>query len=235
MTDSRADRGTAVPAPSLPALLAKAAANPGPAFRRARALAKGHWYKAWFRLRGYRFTAGRNFRVYGSLSLRGPGSVAFGDDVTIQGRATPWTQSRAARIVIGNNVMMSSPRFGCVQEILVGDDCIIASAQFTDTDFHSVRADRRSEAAPIRVAPVRLERNVWIGENAAILPGTVIGENSVVGFAAVCMRAYPANVVILGNPGKVVGPIPALPGEERAVSAPDAVLVRDADPSIAGR
>ena len=199
------------------ALLAKALADPALSFRRARALAKGFWYKGWFRLRGFRFKAGRNFRVNGSLSLRGPGSVTFGDDIVINGHVTPWTQSREARIVIGNNVMLGSTRFGCVQEIIIGDDCLLASAQFTDTDFHSIRADRRTGDAPVRVAPVRLERNVWIGENAAILPGTVIGENSVVGFAAVCMRSYPANVVILGNPGKVVGPIP---GYERAGAQP---------------
>lgn len=194
-------------------LLTKAMTNPGLAFRRARSLAKGHWYKLWFPLRGYRFRAGRNFRVNGSLSLYGPGSVTFGDDVVINGHVTPFTQSREARIVIGNNVMLGSARFGCVQEITVGDDCLLASAQFTDTDFHSVRADRRRDGAPVRVAPVRIGRNVWIGENAAILPGTVIGENSVVGFATVCMRSYPADVVILGNPGKVVGPIP---GADRA-------------------
>ena len=232
MTALAADDARVIAASSTRSLAAKALAKPGVAFRRVRALAKGHWYKAWFRLRGFRFTAGRNFCVNGSLSLRGPGSVTFGDDVIINGHVTPWTQSRDARIVIGNNVMLGSTRFGCVQEIIVGDDCLLASAQFTDTDFHSTRADRRSDAAPIRVAPVRLERNVWIGENAAILPGTVIGENSVVGFAAVCMRSYPANVIILGNPGKVVGPIP---GHERAVAAPGAEQPSSPEPAPVGR
>lgn len=199
--------------------LARGLADPGLAYRRVRALAKGHWYKFWFRLRGFRFTAGRNFRVNGSLSLRGPGTVIFGDDILINGHVTPWTQSPDARIVVGNNVMLGSTRFGCVKEIVIGDDCLLASAQFTDTDFHSVQANRRSDDAPIRVAPIRIERNVWIGENAAILPGTTIGENSVVGFATVCMRPYPANVIILGNPGKVVGPIPAAGGPTAAASA----------------
>ena len=209
-------------------LLARGLSDPALAFRRARALAKGHWYKIWFRLRGFRFTAGRNFRVNGSLSLRGPGTVIFGDDIVINGHVTPWTQSPKARIVIGNNVMLGSTRFGCVKEIVIGNDCLIASAQFTDTDFHSVQANRRTDEAPIRVAPVRLERNVWIGENAAILPGTTIGENSVVGFATVCMRPYPANVVILGNPGKVVGPIPA--AGMPAVEAPASVIASPVSP-----
>lgn len=204
--------------------LAKALANPGRGLAVARALLKGHWYRWWYAARGIRFRAGRNFRVNGSLSIRGPGEVVFGDDVLVNGDCTPWTYTPEARIVIGDNVILGSTRFGCVQEIVVGDDCLLASAAFTDSDYHSARADRRAPDgnAPIRVAPVRLERNVWIGENAGILPGTVIGENSVVGYGAICMRPYPPNVVILGNPGKVVGPIPEMPARPNAadVAAP---------------
>lgn len=224
------------PSPAAKSRLAQAAARPGRAWQVGRALLKGHFYKRWYALRGIRFRAGRNFRVYGSLSVRGPGEVIFGDDVTINGDATPWTYTREARISIGHNVMMGSARFGCMREISVGDDSIIAAVQFTDTDWHSARADRRTDAAPVRIAPVRIERNVWVGENAAILAGTTIGENSVVGFAAICMRAYPPNVTILGNPAKVVGPIPALPdtaastpatgaGEARLPDAPPAANV----------
>jgi acetyltransferase-like isoleucine patch superfamily enzyme len=214
--------------------LVRAFREPGLAVRRVRALVKGHWYKVWFRLRGFRFKAGRNFRVNGSLSLRGPGTVVFGDDIVINGHVTPWTQSPAARIVIGNNVMLGSTRFGCVKEIVIGDDCLLASAQFTDTDFHSVQANRRTDEAPVRVAPIRIERNVWIGENAAILPGTTIGENSVVGFATVCMRPYPANVVILGNPGKVVGPIPGTEPPAAIVSPPPGAGVVLVEAALAG-
>jgi maltose O-acetyltransferase len=78
-----------------------------------------------------------------------------------------------------------------------------------DTDFHSIRADRRSASAPVRVAPVEVGPNVWVAAAAALLPGTIIGENSVVGCAAVCMRDYPANKVIIGNPAKVAMPVPA--------------------------
>lgn len=209
-------------APRGPSRLAQAISRPGRAWYVARALLKGHFYKRWYALRGIRFRAGRNLRVHGSLSVRGPGEVIFGDDVTVNGHATPWTYSREARIVIGSNVIMGSARFGCVREITVGDDCLLAAVQFTDTDWHSARADRRTDAAPVRVAPVRIERNVWLGENAAILAGTTIGENSVVGFGAICMRAYPPNVTILGNPAKVVGPIPPMPDAAPAAAAPSA-------------
>jgi acetyltransferase-like isoleucine patch superfamily enzyme len=54
---------------------------------------------------------------------------------------------------------------------------------------------------------VHLDENVWIGERAALLAGTRVGKNSVVGFGAICMRGYPENVIIVGNPARVSAPI----------------------------
>jgi acetyltransferase-like isoleucine patch superfamily enzyme len=90
----------------------------------------------------------------------------------------------------------------------VGRLSILARAQIRDTDFHSLAADRRSPDAVARVAPVHIGDNVWIGDRVGVLPGTRIGENSVVSFGALCAREYPANVIIVGNPGRVAAPIP---------------------------
>jgi acetyltransferase-like isoleucine patch superfamily enzyme len=113
--------------------------------------------------------------------------------------------------------MLGGTKFGCKKEITIGKDTIIATASLTDTDFHSIKADRRKEGAAVRVAPIVIAENVWIGQFAGIMPGTKIGTNSVVSFATVCMREYPANVVIIGNPGKVAMP---LPGSETPSPAP---------------
>jgi acetyltransferase-like isoleucine patch superfamily enzyme len=188
--------------------LNRALREPGRAAAVLLALLRGHWYKGYYRLRGVRFRAGEDFRVFGSLSVRGPGEVVFGDHVVVGGKATPWTHDPNARIVVGDNVMMGATRFGCVCEIVIGRDCILAEASIMDSDFHSVHVDRHSDTAPVRVAPVHIAENVWISQGAAVLAGTRIGKNSVVGFGAVCMRAYPENVIIMGNPAKVVAPVP---------------------------
>lgn len=199
--------------------------EPAKAIRVGLALLRGRWYKAWYRVTGKRFRAGRNLRIFGSLSLSGPGEVIFGHDVVVLGHATPWTHSQEARIVIGDRVLLGDTSFGCAQEITIGDDCLLARSSIMDTDFHSVRADRRFADAPVRVMPVHIANNVWIGQQAGILPGTRIGENSVVSFGAVCAREYPANVVLVGNPAKVAMQIP-VEGRERgsygALSSPAA-------------
>lgn len=192
----------------------RAVKEPGAAILYALALLKGYWYRAILWALGRDFRAGRRFRAFGRLSVRGPGSVVFGDNVALWGRVNAWTYSPDARIVIADDVMMSGTRFACAREIRVGRNSILADAGIRDTDMHSTRADRRSPAAPIRVAPVEIGENVWVAAGALIMPGITIGENSVIGAAAVCMRSFPANKVILGNPAKVAMPIPSIGDNE---------------------
>ncbi|MBK8005212.1 MAG: acyltransferase [Gemmatimonadetes bacterium] len=165
------------------------------------ALARGWLTVRWYRLRGFRVRAGRNFRIFGQLKLSGPGEVIFGDDVRIDMLVTPFTHHPDARIEIGNNCFLNGTRFGCFQSIQVGDNGILAQAMLMDTNFHSTGADRHNPEAPVKVAPISLAENVWVAAQAGLLPGTRVGRNSVVGFGAVCSGEFPANVIIAGKPG----------------------------------
>jgi len=197
------------PYADLGAQLGRVVREPSHALEVSLALLKGRWYKFWYRLRGLRFTAGRNFRVFGTLVLSGPGEVIMGDNISLMGRVTPWTHGREARITIGDGTMMDGVRLGCAQAISIGRDCIIAECRITDTDFHSTHVNRRTDpTAPIRTAPVIVEDNVWISLEVGLLPGAWIGRNSAVGYGSVCVRRYPENVILFGNPAKVVAPVP---------------------------
>jgi acetyltransferase-like isoleucine patch superfamily enzyme len=186
------------------ALIAHALREPGVAIREGRAILKGLRCRAWCRLRGLRLKAGRNLRIDGRLILRGPGAVVLGDNVRIGMTVTPWTYAPDAVITIGDDSFVNGTSFACAREIRIGHRAILGRSSIMDTDFHSVRIDRHDPAAPIRVAPVILGDNVWIAAQAGILPGTRIGANSVVGFGAVCAGVFPDNVVIAGNPAKVI-------------------------------
>lgn len=47
--------------------------------------------------------------------------------------------------------------------------------------------------------------NVFIGANATILPGTHIGENSIIGAGSVVKGEIPPESIVVGNPAKIVG------------------------------
>jgi carbonic anhydrase/acetyltransferase-like protein (isoleucine patch superfamily) len=170
-------------------------------------LSRGHLVRISCAIRGVQFTAGRRLRVDGRLIVKGPGRVIIGDDVRVGGVVTPWTYRAEAIIEIGDESFINGASFGAWQSISVGKRCILGRCSIMDTDFHSISADRHNPAAPVRVRAVRVDDNVWICANAGILPGTTVGRNSVVGFGAVCAGNYPADMVIAGNPARVVRPI----------------------------
>lgn len=186
----------------------RALREPGRALVVGTALLRGWWYKVTYPVRGIRFSAGRNFRVSGRLIVRGPGRVRFGDNVRVGMTVTPWTHTPDAIIDVGDDVFLNGTRFGCARSIRIGTRCILADASIMDTDFHSTRADRHDPAAPVRVAPVEIDENVWVAASTGILAGTRIGRNSVVGFGAVLNGTFPENVIIAGNPASIIKPIP---------------------------
>ncbi len=180
--------------------LRQALAEPAHAVRVLVALIRGWWLK----LSCSNFECGSNLRVFGRLDIQGPGRVIFGDDVRVDMTVTPWTTRADAVITVGSGSFLNGTRFGCASAITIGPRAILADARIMDTNFHSTCIDRHNPEAPVRTAPITIGENVWVAGVAGILPGTSIGENSVVGFGAVCSGQFPANVLIAGNPAKVV-------------------------------
>jgi acetyltransferase-like isoleucine patch superfamily enzyme len=174
----------------------RAIRSPFKALSVSRALLKGRFCRLSCRLRGVRFECGRNLRVYGRLSIVGPGLVRFGDDVVVDMVVTPWTYDRDATIEVGDSTYLNGTQFGCARRIAIGSHSILARASIMDTNFHSTAVDRHDSGASVKVAPVIIGSNVWVAAQVGILPGTTIGDNSVVGFGAVCSGTYPANALI---------------------------------------
>ncbi len=88
-------------------------------------------------------------------------------------------------------------------EIFVGDNVMIAPNVTITTATHPIHPELRRKQAQYNL-PVVIGNNVWIGAGAAILPGVMIGENSVIGAGSVVTRDIPANVVAVGTPCRVL-------------------------------
>ncbi|CAN5555842.1 N/A [soil metagenome] len=54
------------------------------------------------------------------------------------------------------------------------------------------------------VDSVRIGKNCWIGNGAAILAGVTLGDNVTVGANSVVTKSFPSNVVIAGVPAKII-------------------------------
>ena len=194
---------------ALKTLMAQARERPGHALHVARCLARGQYYRFKFKLLRRRVVIGKNFRVIGKLDIRGPGTVVFGDDCQVHSSyiqpTTPWTHSREAVIRFGRGVTLAGTRLGCQHSITVGDNCGLSDSRILDTDFHSARdqsGNRQHSAGAAQ--PVTIGNNVWLGTGSLILKGVTIGDNAVVGAAAVVGSNVPPNVIVFGNPAKVI-------------------------------
>ena len=53
-------------------------------------------------------------------------------------------------------------------------------------------------------ADIKIGKHVWICQDASILKGVEIGDDSIVAFGAVATKGCPPNSIIAGNPGKIV-------------------------------
>ena len=185
----------------------KALAHPREACAVFLSLFRGQCWRIRCRLFSSRFKIGKGFRVVRRFVPSGPGKIVIGDNVISDGGPHPvtlFTHSPEAEIHIGNNVFLNGSRFGCTQRIEVGDDCILGDCRIFDTDMHSIWPDRHSKEAVVATAPVKIEKNVWIGAASLILKGVTIGENSVIGAGSVVVRDVPPNCVAAGNPARVV-------------------------------
>jgi maltose O-acetyltransferase len=88
-------------------------------------------------------------------------------------------------------------------EVRLGNHVMVGPGVQMYTSAHALQAEARNEGWEV-AKPITVEDNVWIGGSAILMPGVRVGRNSVVGAGAVVTRDVPANVVVAGNPARVI-------------------------------
>lgn len=121
------------------------------------------------------------------VTLRPPVRVDYGDFITIGDRTE-----------INFNLTALD-----VAPIVIGADCLIGPNVQLLTATHPLDPDPR-RARVEGAKPITLEGNVWLGGGVIVLAGVTIGENSIVGAGSVVTKDVPANVVVAGNPARVI-------------------------------
>lgn len=146
--------------------------------------------------------------------LTGNGSVSIGDRSCFgakmggcfyKGSCELQPRYEKSKIMIGKNVATNNNLLIiCASEVIIGDNTLIGEGvMIIDHDAHGTYPyDRRTSIG--KVGPICIGENVWIGSRAIILPGTKIGNNSIVGAGAVVKGEFADNVIIVGNPAKVI-------------------------------
>lgn len=90
-----------------------------------------------------------------------------------------------------------------VCKVKIGDNCLIAPQVGIYTACHPI--DRKARVSGLELGrPVTIGNDCWIGGRAVINPGVTLGDNVIVGSGSVVTKSFPSNVVIAGNPAKIM-------------------------------
>ena len=114
----------------------------------------------------------------------------------------PFSTNFGKHTTIGKNVFINH---GCsfldLGGITIEDDVLIGPQVKLVTENHPVDPRNRKS---LDLKSIHIGKNVWLGAGAIILPGVMVGENSIVAAGAVVTKDVPANTIVGGVPAKFI-------------------------------
>ena len=117
-------------------------------------------------------------------------------------------------IFVGENFYAN---FNCtfldVSTIEIGDNCMFAPNVQLYTATHPLHPVKRNSGLEY-AKPIKIGDNVWLGGGVIVTPGVTLGNNVVVGAGSVVTKSFPDNVVIAGNPARIIKTVEEEPLEE---------------------
>jgi acetyltransferase-like isoleucine patch superfamily enzyme len=142
-------------------------------------------------------------RIRGQVRITNAGALHLGRALTVDGTPLPTKiDVRAgAEVRIGSGCFLNyGVDIVAGESIAIGDSVLVGPlVSIVDDDMHQIEPGR-----PRRVAPITIGDDVWLGRGVTVLPGTTIGDHSVIAAGSVVRGDVPARVVAGGVPAKVI-------------------------------
>ncbi|WP_416545683.1 acyltransferase [Limnohabitans sp. DCL3] len=158
---------------------------------------------------------GRGFHVSSGAKIQGGQFISIGDGF-VAGQmlwieaVQEWAGVQYEPIIeIGKHVTCSqSVHIAANTLVTIGDGVMFGSRIHVTDHGHGVYRGNEQDRPDLRPTlrrlapgrPVRIERNVWLGDGVMVLPGVKIGEGTIVGANSVVSRDLPSGVIAVGSP-----------------------------------
>lgn len=134
----------------------------------------------------------------------------FGDGLHLTAWGNRLYDGSVPRLIIGDNCCFGiGNHITCANEIIIGEGCLtgkwvtISDNNHGKSDWVDMQKSPLSRSITTK-GPVKIGKNVWIGEKATIVSGVTIGDGVVVAANAVVCNDVPAYCVVAGSPAKIV-------------------------------
>lgn len=113
-------------------------------------------------------------------------------------------------VKIGNNCLFRAyAHITAVNSIEIGDNLLTGTNVLITDNLHG-----NTDCDSLHIAPrkrslytkggVRIGNNVWLGNNACIMPGVTIGDGAVIGANSIVTHDIPAYSIAAGMPAKII-------------------------------
>lgn len=144
--------------------------------------------------------------------LKNVGKIKLGNKVFLNSypdgdlyRTGLFTHYKNAMISIGDNCIFNGTIIHCNTKVSIGSFCMFGpGTKIVDNDSHRISTDISERRKSSNSIPIYIGDNVWVGMNSLILKGVSIGKNSIVGAHSVVTKNIPENVLVAGNPAKII-------------------------------
>src|SRR5258708_15219372 len=161
---------------------------------------------------------GRHSSV-GTFSYLSCNVIEIGDDAKIREQVyVGGPQLPESKFVLGSRtIILQLTNINPTKPVVIGDDTGIGGHCLIFT--HGAWLNQL-DGYPVTYEPVTLGKSVWLPWRVFIMPGTTIGDGTVIGANSLVSGTIPAGGLAAGSPAKAVRSAPAFPralsGEQRA-------------------
>lgn len=146
---------------------------------------------------GTHVAMGARVRFFGPVRVFIGSHSALFDDVILSGVGEVHIGDRST---IGHNSVLVSR-----ERIQIGNDCMLAAFCYVlDVDHEFADPDVPIPRQGLRVKPVIVGNDVWVGAGSFILRGVTIGDGAVVAANSVVTEDVPPYTVVAGSPARVI-------------------------------
>ena len=145
--------------------------------------------------------SGPNLVVQKGVSIRYPGNLVLGHNVSIGRKVNIYTEFFDSKLFIGNNSQINKGvELDFSGNLTIGDFVVISEHANVMSHDHGLNPLSK----PTKVVK-SIGNRVWIGANAIILPQVrFIGDNAIIAAGSVVTKDVAANTIVGGNPAKLI-------------------------------
>lgn len=160
--------------------------------------------------------AGKEFYVNPPFYIKGAEYISVGENfacgrrVRIEAWDSYYNEKFSPSIEIKENVTIGNDcHIAAINGVTIERGALLGSKILITDHFHGNSSWDDLKVSPLQrklfsKGQVIIGENVWIGENAAIMPGVKIGKNALIGANAVVTKDIPENAVAVGAPARVI-------------------------------